>query len=1168
MIGAPGFMCVEIKKFGGKTPKIKDKFMANYNVSTSKIKLSAEQQAAVQSTHGTLVQAAAGAGKTRVLVEHIIFLLEQFARKHVPLDGTKEKFQEELKKYLRSVYVMTFTNAAADEMAVRLEQRMRDMALENYYWPWIQECLGALRISTIHSFFLNIVKRSYFLDFPWSAERLHDRQVEDYVRQRFKDWLWQAKAQLNPAMAGILVGHETKIVAAFTKIFSDAHRRIQWTTSSSSSAPSSPSSMADFWPKLLEVLGLEFLGEGTDLSFMALELKEKKSWALMLREHYQRWAKLVKQGDVQAFTEYLDALKAYKGVRGPKQKNEVGEAYLTALRQTLLKEYLYKYQDDLKAFLSDQASFQQWAWAYQQAFQELENKYPWSLGSSFADIEYVCWRGLQNPAICQLVQQEISYLIMDELQDTSWLQWEIIRLLINDDFKKLFLVGDPQQAIYGFRGGTATVFQDAAHRVQNRLSLAANYRSTPEIIAFNNDFFKFILAKRFSFKDVGDAHQHFLAQTYGKQDGLNSASPAAPPLKPGAYLLLAQQTDEAKLSAEDRKQIEAHLLADFIKQLVAQVDPQEVICVLYPMINPALYLIPLLAGTRLTAKLKVAMAEDPIGGIFKLLAMYMFERQNAQRVEEAVRQKMLARAAAFVGLLMQAYFSFLGIKKEWQAADLARFVQDSELLGVRAAVLKFFQEISLANSNYAANLEDIWPSLGNLPEDWEQIYQLLNAVAEDKVALELNFGGRQIKIMTVHAAKGLEFDHVLLGGIQTNGHSVNEEMFLGTLPGSCQWKNDFLKRERFKSPALILERLASKRKEFSESTRLFYVAATRAIKTLSFVLLKNGQGEYLTHKDDWAQGIAQWLAVEPALAQKHLTVVNFPWPPLEEQHHLRRPFIAQDKLGLWAFNAFRPWGIVSDLSVTRLTSLAVCPRKFYYQNICRINEEDLLAAEDFLGSDFTLARGKAVVDLKPAREESLLQAQLRDEEAAEDAGELFKSSKERGSKIHAEISHWLKSLATHPWQAKYPRGASWEWVAQYLEQYKDNYQFISEEGLRFPLEGIVLSAIPDLVLQPAKFAGGENPVVILDFKTGSGRNSAAYEAQVMAYAYGYYQLGRVKKDAPMQVGLIYLDQQDIKVHPTSWPEVECFWQTLWPQLASLEPRKDACEECSFRIFCP
>ena len=90
--------------------------------------------------------------------------------------------------------------------------------------------------------------------------------------------------------------------------------------------------------------------------------------------------------------------------------------------------------------------------------------------------------------------------------------------------------------------------------------------------------------------------------------------------------------------------------------------------------------------------------------------------------------------------------------------------------------------------------------------------------------------------MTVHAAKGLEFDRVILAGIHDSvrGSSGEPPLFRKNKPGSFRWKSESGQRKFYKSPLFILEECEDKEKLLKESKRLFYVAATRAKEVLTF----------------------------------------------------------------------------------------------------------------------------------------------------------------------------------------------------------------------------------------------------------------------------------------------------------------------------------------------
>ncbi len=83
--------------------------------------------------------------------------------------------------------------------------------------------------------------------------------------------------------------------------------------------------------------------------------------------------------------------------------------------------------------------------------------------------------------------ERFRHILLDEAQDTDELQYEIVQLL-HDRGDSLFIVGDPKQAIYEFRGANPDVFHAAVGRTpaEQRLELPENFRSRPEIISFVN----------------------------------------------------------------------------------------------------------------------------------------------------------------------------------------------------------------------------------------------------------------------------------------------------------------------------------------------------------------------------------------------------------------------------------------------------------------------------------------------------------------------------------------------------------------------------------------------------------------------------------------------------------------------------------------------------------
>ena len=89
-----------------------------------------------------------------------------------------------------------------------------------------------------------------------------------------------------------------------------------------------------------------------------------------------------------------------------------------------------------------------------------------------------------------LVASSISALLIDEFQDTDALQWECFqRIAAYGRLKAFVVVGDPKQAIYGFRGGDVQVYQEAVQDA-DRYSLVTNWRSTTNFVEAENLFLR------------------------------------------------------------------------------------------------------------------------------------------------------------------------------------------------------------------------------------------------------------------------------------------------------------------------------------------------------------------------------------------------------------------------------------------------------------------------------------------------------------------------------------------------------------------------------------------------------------------------------------------------------------------------------------------------------
>ena len=102
-----------------------------------------------------------------------------------------------------------------------------------------------------------------------------------------------------------------------------------------------------------------------------------------------------------------------------------------------------------------------------------------------------------DDAFCRALQQTYRWILVDEFQDTNALQYELLRLLAGNDEAShgptsahCFVIGDPLQSIYGFRGASGNIFDRfQADFAARTITLTVNYRSAPTIVQLANAVF-------------------------------------------------------------------------------------------------------------------------------------------------------------------------------------------------------------------------------------------------------------------------------------------------------------------------------------------------------------------------------------------------------------------------------------------------------------------------------------------------------------------------------------------------------------------------------------------------------------------------------------------------------------------------------------------------------
>lgn len=1090
----------------------------------------AEQKIAIEHNGGVLLKAGAGSGKTFVLKEHMIYLAKNWIREFADGQAEQLNFESFIKGKLRKIVLMTFTKKAAGELEIRLHNEFKQM-IENdlgnqLYWKALVENLSSLNVSTIHGFCFKLIKMGFFPDVSAGQTILAESEYRDRISEIFDDYLTFAKENIEPSFYELLLKDKNNVFDSLKGIFADPTLRLAWKDLEINHSSKNDGTIE----KIITELNLDFvLAEKLSLGF--LEEYKGKKWADFLSSFLNQINSYeVKQQDIMQVYRIFKELD-FKIPAKPSGKTIDPEIVRYYEKVRDLKDFFKKNGEHFEFFFDDfEAHVLPWIKMVKNLIDYVEIEYSNTEGVTFSDLEYIVYENLKHPDIVSRIQAEFSYFIVDEFQDTSFIQYSILKALIGNDYKRLFCVGDLKQAIYGFRGGELGVFLDCEKHIPQNLSLKNNYRSAGDVIRFNNLFFEDLFKLGDKYKGVDKKAVPVIAQ-------------AVPENTEELGLIQELQVSLDFLKTEEKLsnlEVDYYEALGLLKKIKEIQDKGEEVAILYKRLKPSLILMNLLMQEDIgfISQTKIPFMEDPIIGIFYALIEKQFN-QNEYKDEYQLQ-------------LIEFYLNILA--GESLSLELKNLISDfytnKNYYGLYHAYSHFLEEAGLSNSQFNQNLIYIKTMIKSSYNDEERIYLSFKEQKNVSYSLDFYFGKNpaKVKIMTAHASKGLQFEHVLLGGMYTNENSMPTSAMIGKLPMSFKWAKSTIGKEKYKTPQYIYEEILTKNKELSENKRLFYVANTRAVKTLSWVALSFGELKRSKNQyNSWISGISAWKELHPTtefINQKNITIGDLYKDDFLVSLENPTPFFHTNSLGVEFKQEQDMSLLLPELSVTRLATVSECPRKFYFQNICKLLPEEIALLE---------SPEKTFV---PELDEDELNSQT-----------IF-SSASRGTEIHQIISDLIIEGFDRVDSLDLGKETTnIEWVVDNLRKYLDKYDLISEKPIKFELLGYMISGIPDLIISPKS---EELEFEIWDFKTGrySEDKLAPYWFQLMCYAYSQYLSPNHKKNKQIKLVLCFVDEQKMVEKRVSLENVENFLKqeivkTNQPQVVNT----DKCDYCPYDIIC-
>lgn len=382
------------------------------------------------------------------------------------------------------------------------------------------------------------------------------------------------------------------------------------------------------------------------------------------------------------------------------------------------------------------------------------------------------------------LDSKISHILIDEFQDTSWVQYKILEPLIQEianeteNFKSFFYVGDTKQSIYRFRGGNSDLFDIVASKYSmDRETLDVNYRSSYEVVAFANELFP-------------NLYQNFVNQ--GTRTNVDVGSVQV-------------------LIASDAITDSANQVVDMINNGVNQSD------------------IALLVYTN-DDVLKTMNAIKEMDPNISVVTDTNSKLINNRSVAAAVAaSKFLAFGDRFY------FYSFLGFTGQMESNEESI----SDLLTLTGEkCFNYSDEPGLYLKHLCENLGLFSEDLNllkfiEIASSYNSIEEFLSKVDSIEESVINSAGVEGVRILTIHKSKGLEFENVIVVDKPELIQGSNKPMFFSyDIDGNIDriWKRTpkrNLVDEEYHN-ALMIE----KSRERRDADNAAYVAMTRAKKSM------------------------------------------------------------------------------------------------------------------------------------------------------------------------------------------------------------------------------------------------------------------------------------------------------------------------------------------------
>ncbi len=814
------------------------------------MQLTEEQRDAIEKQGQVIVSASAGSGKTFVMIERLVSLI---------LAG------EDVSKVL----AVTFTNKAAAQMRDRLRTAILKKIGESADGERekLKEQLNQLPladISTIHSFCARLVRTHFFAAGVDPAFRIlsEDDAEGKAIAAQAMDAAFEEAYEAGTAEFSSLLSvyfrkkKDTRLRVLVRGLYSEV------------------SGLEDPVAALNEIVSQDRFGEACEFLY-----RDFKNRAAFLSEIAEDAGAYFAEHSLRAFSVCADIVNAAKNLTDacglfdmreraqvtpaisvmPSMTKAVGEELLllkklsgaskeikklyVRVRETEDEETERKRAKDADgraaALAALTLSFAEHYGALKREANVLD----------YDDLEHAALRLLQREDVRSAIREKYKYVFVDEYQDVNPVQEKILSRVWGEN---VFLVGDAKQAIYGFRGSSSAYFKEKEKTFGHALRLTSNFRSADAILELANRVFGSVIEDYPPMRG-SDRYEGHGGGVFFRKIGREKT--AREELDVYSVLSAARGKEEDALAREVLGIIRDELGKEWFDAddgKVKKVGYGDIAVLVRKNSGDAERIVRLLSehSVPVTSSSKINVCECfearllidwlsyldndrqdvPLAGAL-LSAIGGFSDGELARIR-------LASPRAFT--FRDACERYVRTKHDGLSHKLVSFYEKAD----RYRALSHVRTASeMANLLLADGLEAQIFSKGDGERRLSRVRRLLSEgedrsthgflrrLREAEYYVDDSEGGGEdaVKVLTMHAAKGLEFPVVVLASLDTPFHAAERDEILWTQRFLLALKSyDAENKLVYNTVVRRAAALSAEEKEIAEETNLLYVALTRA----------------------------------------------------------------------------------------------------------------------------------------------------------------------------------------------------------------------------------------------------------------------------------------------------------------------------------------------------